>query len=109
MFYFEVHKHINYFLSLRESMQHKICPWVKQGVVKSRPVTFSVCLCGLFIVIAKQSFIGNWTRLNSNGQSFVIIGILGIKTTSPWDEPERIVASIMFRCILISNKLLLLI
>jgi len=28
--------------------------------------------------IAKQSLIENWTRLNSNGYSFVIIGILGI-------------------------------
>ena len=50
----------------------------------------------LLMDIAEHGRTGNWSRSNSNGRSFGMRGILGMKTSSPLAVPHRIVASITF-------------
>ena len=71
-------------------------PCEKQCFLASTPTHKNVCPCDLFTVIAKQSFIGNCNRLNSNGNSVDdgIRGILGINRRSPLYGPHEIIASI---------------
>jgi hypothetical protein len=58
------------------------------------PQTLSDCPCDLFIDIANASRTGNCNCLKLNGMSFGIIGMRGIKTSSPLYFPFKIVASI---------------
>ena len=71
-------------------------PCEKQSSSKYRPATLSVWPYDLFIEIAKDNQIGNCKRLNLNGKSEGVNGIRGIKTTSPFPQPEIISASIIF-------------
>ena len=70
------------------------CNWPLEKHVFSRliPQTFSNCPWDLFIDIANVSRTGNCNRLKSNGMSFGIKGIRGIKTSSPLYFPFKIVA-----------------
>ena len=68
------------------------CPCVKQGKSKLILQT-SDWPYDLFMVITKAKCAGNYRRLKSNGKSVGIIGICGIKTSSPLYLPLMIVAS----------------
>ena len=76
----------------------KSCPCEKQGSSRLIPATANDWPCALLIVMAKAKRIGNCNRLKVNGISSVIIGIRGMKTSSPLAHPVRIVASMMQLC-----------
>ena len=67
------------------------CPCAKQGNSKLIPQTSNDWPCDLFMVIAKASRTGNCSRLKSNGKSVGIVGIRGIKTSSPLYFPLMVV------------------
>ena len=64
-------------------MPHKIAHayCVKQSSLKSIPAIFNDCICDLFIVIAKDTLIGNYSLLNSNGLFDDKSGIRGISVS----------------------------
>jgi len=57
------------------------CPCEKHGFLRLMPQTLNDCPCDLFIDIENASRTGNCNRLKSNGMSFGIKGIRGIKTS----------------------------
>jgi len=67
-------------------------PWEKHAFSKFRPQTLKDCPYDLLIVMVNAIRIGNWIRLNSKGISVGIIGILGMRTSSPLNFLLRIVA-----------------
>ena len=59
------------------------CPCEKHSERRSAPTYLNVWPWALLIVIAKETLTGNWSRLNENGKSVGIMGILGINAISP--------------------------
>jgi len=81
------------------------CPWRKHENYKLIPQTPNDRPCDLLIVIAKANRTGNWTRLNWNGRSVEMIGIHGIRTSSPLKLPLMIVDCItLFISFLTDNR-----
>jgi hypothetical protein len=69
------------------------------------PQTSNDWPCDLLIVVAKANRTENWIRLNWNGRSVGMIGIHGIRTSSPLNFPLMIVACItLFISFLTDNR-----
>ena len=71
------------------------CPCEKQSVCKYKPHNSKDCPCALLIMIADANRIGNCNLLNWNDISVGIIGIRGMRTSSPLKGPVKIFASII--------------
>ena len=71
------------------------CPCEKQSVCKYKPHNSKDWPCALLIVIADANPIGKCNLLNWNDISVGIIGIRGMRTSSPMKGPVKIVASMM--------------
>ena len=71
------------------------CPCEKQSLCKYKPHNSRDCPCALLIVIANANRIGNCNLLNWNDISVGIIGIRGMRISSPLKGPVKIFASMM--------------
>ena len=89
------------------TLEHATYSWPceKQGVSRLIPATLSDWPWALLIDIAKAKRTGNWRRLNSNGISLGIMGIRGINTSSPFEQPVKIVDSITWGIRLFTQSL----
>ncbi|GBM89383.1 hypothetical protein AVEN_226947-1 [Araneus ventricosus] len=66
------------------------------GLEKIESYNFIYCPCALLMLMAKLKRTGNCMRLNWNGKSKGMIGLLGMETSSPAACPVIIVASMIF-------------
>ena len=80
-------------VSQRAKTRRINCPCAKQGNCKLIPQTSNDWPCDLFMVIAKAKSTGNCRCLKSNDKSVGIIGVRGIKTSSPLYLPLMIIAT----------------